>query len=108
MHKLVYIHWDVQRLTETKDITIRLGDRANDFTLGPFLWNMKVTQIECREKGILARHSDLRAPDGCTQYFHEPTGTIQSFNLNNQNGPYLGNMNYAICIRRQPSQTQLR
>lgn len=105
---IVYIPWDVQRLIETKEITIRLGDRATDGTLGPYFWNMKVTQIECPEKGILARQSNLRAPVGCTQYFHEATGTIQSFNLNSQNGPYLGDMNYAICIRRQASHTQLR
>lgn len=71
------------------------------------MWNMKVTQIECREKGALARYSELQAPLGCTQYFPEPTGTIQSFNLNSQIGPYIGNLDYAICIRRQASHTSL-
>lgn len=105
---IVYIPWDVQRLTETKEITIRLGNRATDGTLGPYMWDMRVIQIECPEKGIFARPNVLRAPEGCTQFYNEPTGTIESFNLNSQNGPYLANMAYAICIRRQPSHTQLR
>lgn len=95
-------------MTDTKDITIRLGSRANDGTLGPFMWNMRVTQMDCQENGPLARNSELRAPAGCLQYFHEPNGFIQSFNLNSQYGRYLAGMNYAICIRRQATHTQLR
>lgn len=47
--------------------------------------------------------SDWLAPPGCLQYFVEPTSSlifVESFNYNNGVGPYIGNMNYAICFRR--------
>lgn len=62
---------------------------------------------------------DWLAPPGCLQYFVQPTGQFDSFNFNNGvgeyrwwcctqssvsfspfSGPYIGNMNYAICFRR--------
>ena len=39
-----------------------------------------------------------RAPMGCLQYFTQPSGIIESFNF----GQYLNNMDYSICIQRQP------
>lgn len=39
-----------------------------------------------------------RAPMGCLQYFTQPSGIIESFNF----GHYLNNMDYSICIQRQP------
>lgn len=39
-----------------------------------------------------------RAPMGCLQYFNQPSGIIESFNF----GQYLNNMDYSICIQRQP------
>lgn len=107
-HNTVYVPWDVQRLSDTKAITMRIANRETNGLLTPYAWSLRVTQIECTEKGALARHNDLRAPAGCLQYFTEPTGVIQSFNLNSQNGPYLGNMNYAICIRRLTQHKQIR
>lgn len=35
---------------------------------------------------------------GCLQYFTQPSGIIESFNF----GQYLNNMDYSICIQRQP------
>lgn len=35
---------------------------------------------------------------GCLQYFNQPSGIIESFNF----GQYLNNMDYSICIQRQP------
>lgn len=43
--------------------------------------------------------SDWLAPPGCLQYHPEPIGQISSFNLNNNQGHYIGNMRYAICFR---------
>ncbi|XP_055379645.1 uncharacterized protein LOC129610890 [Condylostylus longicornis] len=48
------------------------------------------------------------APNGCTQYYPEATGTISSFNYNNGNGVYPGNMRYAICFRRNVNTQNLR
>lgn len=39
-----------------------------------------------------------RAPMGCLQYFTQPSGIIESFNF----GQYLNNMDYSICVQRQP------
>lgn len=39
-----------------------------------------------------------RAPMGCLQYFTQPSGIIESFNF----GQYLNNMDYSICIQKQP------
>lgn len=39
-----------------------------------------------------------RAPMGCLQYFTQASGIIESFNF----GQYLNNMDYSICIQRQP------
>ena len=47
------------------------------------------------------------APVGCLQYFPEPSGVIESFNFNNGNGVYLGNMKYSICFRRTSPKEQL-
>ena len=48
---------------------------------------IKVTQIECG--------SDLRAPQGCTQwYYGSNTNSVRSFNFNDGSGIHLGE--YAI------------
>lgn len=44
-----------------------------------------------------------RAPMGCLQYFTQPSGIIESFNF----GQYLNNMDYSICIQRQPDTCRL-
>ncbi|XP_055839320.1 uncharacterized protein LOC129907239 [Episyrphus balteatus] len=86
-------------------------------------WRLIVTQLECptasTRKGLLpfaknAGFQDLKnifssqsndlpmlAPRGCTQYFTERTGTFESFNFNSGVGPYMSNLNYAICFQRQ-------
>lgn len=47
------------------------------------------------------------APAGCLQYFPYPSGTIESFNFNNGNGVYMGNMKYSICFRKTGKNQQL-
>lgn len=44
-----------------------------------------------------------RAPTGCLQYFTQASGIIESFNF----GQYLNNMDYSICIQRQPDTCRL-
>ncbi|KAI1290339.1 hypothetical protein HDE_08035 [Halotydeus destructor] len=41
----------------------------------------------------------IPAPTGCLQFFTQSSGIVESFNF----GQYLNNMDYAICIERQPS-----
>lgn len=90
--------------------------------LGDYRFHLKITQIDCRVRQppaqtgpfssistLAARQSrtiyqkipnqlTYPAPTGCLQYFTQPTGTIESFNF----GHYLNNLDYAICIERQP------
>lgn len=90
---------------------------------GDYRWHLKVTQLDCRIRQASQQSNSLipsvtqvnarekrfiyqkiphqityPAPTGCLQYFTTSTGTIESFNF----GQYLNNMDYAICIERQP------
>lgn len=96
---------------------------------GDYRWHLRVTQIDCRirQPGTGSSNNNLvsalnngnnfnqfresrsiyqkvphqltfPAPTGCLQYFTSPSGTIESFNF----GQYLNNMDYSICIERQP------
>lgn len=95
-------------------------------------WKIAVHQFECplgqrrslqasmndvQQKALPERASvqpkmglfnDWVAPQGCLQYFVQQNGTIESFNLNNGVGPYIGNMNYAICFRRTRADSTIR
>lgn len=75
--------------------------------LGAVIWSATITQIECPEKSFFSQYDKLLAPAGCLQYFSDPNGTIESFNYNQGNGPYFGNLNYAICIRRKTNKEKL-
>ncbi len=91
---------------------------------GDYRWHVRITQIDCNmtgKKSILSDRTQrafrgpsaglsflttdrsalysLPAPMGCLQYFTATTGTVESFNF----GEYLNNLDYAICIERQPS-----
>lgn len=59
-------------------------------------------------QGKMGFFNDWLAPQGCLQYFVQPNGTVESFNLNNGVGPYIGNMNYAICFRRTRADSMIR
>ena len=37
-----------------------------------YKWNIKVTQIDC----VSQRMEDVKAPDGCLQYFTDRRGTV--------------------------------
>ncbi|GLV36270.1 uncharacterized protein CBL_08763 [Carabus blaptoides fortunei] len=74
-------------------------------------WRIKVTQIECpgpfkHQKPLRVNEdSKIRAPDGCLQYYYTPTGEVRSFGYDNSTGTatnslYPGNMDYAICFKR--------
>ncbi|CAG4929896.1 unnamed protein product [Colias eurytheme] len=65
------------------------------------LFSIKVTQI--------TTNHELSAPTGCLQYFKGSQGHLESFNYRDRyeiavgNTPsYLNNLNYAMCIERQP------
>jgi len=53
-------------------------------------WKIKISQLDC--------NTNYRAPQGCVQYFMEPTGTFQSYAY--QNSQMLVNQQYAICFRK--------
>jgi len=63
-------------------------------------WTIKVTQIECS--------SNLRAPQGCTQYFYGAnTDIVRSYNFNGGSGIHLANQNQNVCVRREAGRCQI-
>jgi len=56
-------------------------------------FKMKITQIEC---GAVNRPFE-----GCLQYYHQVSGTIQSFNYVAAEGLHLSNQDYTICVRNE-------
>ncbi|XP_069685946.1 uncharacterized protein [Periplaneta americana] len=79
---------------------LRLNMLTNGNNL-PRSFRIKITQIK---KG-----SPLEAPRNCLQYHRGVRGTIESFNYQSveaNNLPvtpgYMNNLNYAICIRKEP------
>lgn len=110
-------------------IRFRLGNRMNQPGLEPATWQIKITQIEVpygAARSAMApavfraidndtlhprtwynHDSWLRAPNGCTQYFPHTEGIVETFNYNGGSGPYLSNLDYAICFRRQNQHTKM-
>ncbi|XP_062550352.1 uncharacterized protein LOC134215117 [Armigeres subalbatus] len=91
----VYVNFD-----GLSPITIRVSTTAGS-TLGR-MWNLQLSQIAC--------DSELRAPDGCLQYYLDSTGVISSFNYGFGANPNLNSLGatgtrqiagqrYGICIR---------
>jgi len=56
-------------------------------------WRIKVTQLTAEEA----------APPLCLKYYTEQEGIIRSFNHQDGIGEWLGNLNYAMCIKMQQS-----
>ena len=88
-------------------------------------WKVAVHQFECpmgqtrsimpssdQQKPVMQARiglfNDWLAPQGCLQYFVQQNGTVESFNLNNGVGPYIGDMSYAICFRRTRADSMIR
>ncbi|XP_052864226.1 uncharacterized protein LOC128276158 [Anopheles cruzii] len=128
----VYVPFSPTSADRTLTITFRIASRSHIPTLGNPHWSVRVQQLECPagmpmamralllpepqpqpEPQARTHHNDLGdlAPAGCLQYFSEPSGTVESFNLGNGAGgvgPYLGGVNYAICFQRGRTTRSLR
>lgn len=107
----IYIPFNRTAGEKSAPIKIVSAVRSGGSQLPKLSWNLNVKQLEC-PKGSPVRSlpmeerssfSDgfLIAPTGCLQYFPNNRGTVQSFNYNNGQGTYQGNLNYAICFRRE-------
>ncbi|XP_049548323.1 uncharacterized protein LOC125959541 [Anopheles darlingi] len=124
----VYVPFNPTSADRTLTIAFRIASRAQIPTLGNPHWSVRVQQLECPTglpagglRSLLEPESALNgvaprtthdlsalAPVGCLQYFTEPSGTVESFNLGgNGVGPYLGGLSYAICFQRTRSTHQL-
>lgn len=79
-----HMYFDVDDVNEPLAIYMKLSQK-NMYRM----WEIKITQIEFNQ----------RAPAGCTQYFTEPTGIIQTWNFA-VNGRHLSNQDYVICMRQ--------
>jgi len=68
----------------------RIQISVNGEIVGLRKWKIKVSQLDC--------NTNYRAPQGCVQYFMEPSGTFQSYGY--QNSQMLVNQQYATCFRK--------
>ncbi|KAL0274704.1 UNVERIFIED_CONTAM: hypothetical protein PYX00_002768 [Menopon gallinae] len=80
-----HIYYDVEDVRGDINIVMNLTREG----IGR-LWEIKITQIEYRNK----------APTGCMQYFRQPSGVIQTMNFAD-NGRHLANQDYTICMRQE-------
>ncbi|XP_077287968.1 uncharacterized protein LOC143912556 [Arctopsyche grandis] len=114
----VYVRVNASQNVRGFQMQFRIVGRGNRPTLQQPSWRLKVTQLECynmprkfKEIAILNTVPDFKltadrdeyliAPPGCLQYYPDRSGSIESFNYNRGTGPYLGNLLYAMCFRRQ-------
>ncbi|RZF44247.1 hypothetical protein LSTR_LSTR003887 [Laodelphax striatellus] len=56
-------------------------------------WKMRISQIPC--------NSNMKAEDGCLQYYSGVSGQIKSFNYEPNSGLQLSNQDYTMCIRSE-------
>lgn len=108
-----HIYVPFNRTAGEKSLPIKLvtAVRSGGSHLPPLSWDIRVEQLECpkgspvRSLPVAARSSFSDgwwiAPTGCLQYFPESSGTVKSFNYNNGVGTYQGNLDYAICFKRE-------
>uniref|UniRef100_A0A2S2R4F3 CUB domain-containing protein n=1 Tax=Sipha flava TaxID=143950 RepID=A0A2S2R4F3_9HEMI len=67
------------------------------------LWKIRLTQLPCPGEIEQDKKSIFSLPPmGCLQFHEKPEGIIESLNFANGKGHYMAEMNYAICIKRQP------
>jgi len=96
---------------------VPLGDAALSYASATeYRWNIKITQIQCEGntggdyKGKVSTKGkmddipeyfrELRAPDGCLQYFMSSFNTISSWNFDGSS-TFPPDQDYAICIRNK-------
>jgi len=89
----VYIEAD---RTSDPAATVAITTTSNNVP-GTRNWRIKVSQIECS--------SDMKAPQGCLQYFTGAKNTVTSFNFDGTTayatGGQLANQDYRVCFRTE-------
>lgn len=119
----VYVLQNITQVNQPITVSITTANRNTNPGLITPSWRIRVTQLDCPNGSPLwapledfpvanatqFQTPEIRtssndgywlAPHNCLQYFPNPSGTFESFNLNNGIGPYIGNMRYSICFRR--------
>jgi len=61
---------------------------------GTAKWRVRVVQYSCEDTVLLA-------PAGCVTYEKEPSGNLQSYNVNGGNGELINNQKFSHCIQNQ-------
>lgn len=128
---IVYVLQNITQANQPLTVSITTASRTTNPGLITPSWRIQVTQLDCPHGYSLRTSLDdstsreftdfiipetrssshdgfWLAPYNCLQYFPEPTGLIESFNLNNGAGPYIGDMRYSICFRRTSGTTGVR
>ena len=97
-------HMYLEVINEQAQPMIRVSASPRDevTVTGGYIYNVRVTQIDC------SSDNPLRAPEDCLQYMTQRSGTFTSFNFDaGKKFVYSKNQNYAICFRREIGQCQL-
>ncbi|XP_025408405.1 uncharacterized protein LOC112682120 [Sipha flava] len=130
----VYVPVNEQASTGSKTkqhitLKFRLTARDEDYTEQEPFWKLKISQLECQttstnwwkikdiarqvwdweeEERDVTKTKYSLAPEGCLQYYTEKDGSFESFNYNKGMGHYLGNLNYAVCFKRNQDTCGIR
>lgn len=122
-HFTVYVLQNITQANQPLSVSITTASRTINPNLVAPTWRILVTQLDCPngsplwaplEDASAVNQTEYQIPESrtssndgywlapfnCLQYFPNPTGTFESFNLNNGVGPYIGDMKYSICFRR--------
>ena len=89
----MYVDVDRRGTAGCNTFAFQLGDVGVGAAIATRMWSIRVTQYAC--------DSPVKAPDGCTQYFFDPTGTGVVKTYNFDGGQHLANQKQTICVRRE-------
>jgi len=101
-----HIYIPVESVQAVPMIRVNTDSRSSSNVTRNYKWNVKITQIDCTSRREEIRN--LKAPEGCLQYFQDREGTVSSFNWDGLNSrQYMTNQHYSICFKRSSSNCQV-
>jgi hypothetical protein len=89
-----HVYLPIDSVPASLDLEVTIASDENDYD---YKHSLRITQIDCNTNNDYMK--EIRAPDGCTQYFYDTSGEITSFNYDGVN-MYQKNQDYAICVKK--------
>lgn len=90
-----HVYVPIDSVPATIDLNVVISSDTKDFD---YKYRIKATQVDCTSNDDYMK--EIKAPDGCTQYYTDTSGSIKSFNYDGEN-MYQQNQDYAICIAKE-------